>query len=96
VKKFIPGPTPVASPAILEPDPAKVMEDVFMEGVDTLAVKTDPAGASDPDEYVWMYAWLGVPTGTGSLTVIELVNRTRPSFAMNMRVEPILLPCVIV
>lgn len=96
VKKFIPGPIPVASPTILEPDPARVMEDVFMEGVDTLPVMIDPAGASDPDVYVWMYAWLGVPTGTGSLTDIELVNRTRPSFAMNMRVEAIVLPRVIV
>ena len=48
---FTPGP-PAESPTILEPEPANVMEDVFMEGVDTLAVMTDPAGASDPILYV--------------------------------------------
>jgi hypothetical protein len=96
VKKFIPGPIPVASPTILEPDPARVMVDVFMEGVDTLPVMIDPAGASDPDVYVWMYAWLGVPTGTGSLIVIELVNRTRPVGKTNMRVEASVEPAVMV
>ena len=45
---FTPGPSAGASPTILEPEPERVMEDVYMEGVDTLAVMTDPAGASDP------------------------------------------------
>jgi hypothetical protein len=35
VKKFIPGPREVASPTILEPEPARVMEDVFRAVVDT-------------------------------------------------------------
>jgi hypothetical protein len=39
-------------PSILAPEPLKMMEDVFMMGVDTLAVMTDPAGASDPGTYV--------------------------------------------
>jgi len=39
-------------PSILAPEPEKMMEDVFMMGVDTLAVMTDPAGASDPGMYV--------------------------------------------
>lgn len=83
-------------PSILAPEPLKMMEDVFMMGVDTLAVMTDPAGASDPGTYVVIKAWLGVPTGTGSLTVMELVNRTRPVGARNMRVEARVDPAVIV
>jgi len=39
-------------PFILAPEPVKVMEDVYMEGEDTLPVMTDPAGASDPGMYV--------------------------------------------
>ena len=50
-KMFTPPPNPI-SPTILAPEPAKVMEDVFMEGVDTLPVMSDPAGASCPGKYV--------------------------------------------
>ena len=64
--------------------------------VDTLDVMREPDGASDPCTYVVMYAWLGDPSGTGSLTVMELVNRTRPVGERNMRVEARVDPAVMV